>query len=204
MTRCSGHSRSRTQLAPQSSHGLKWTTTTTDPNSNIKDYTVDAFGKLATVAEHIGSLKSTTTYTYDFLNNLATTTDGLGNVRHFTYDGLSRRLTAQDLHATGSALFGTSTYAYDNQSNLISETDPNGQVITRTYDALNRKLTESRQRFVRQSGNTHLRQLHKWHRVYVHRLFHVGTHKQLVRHSREPYVGDDDDKWYGVQHGLWV
>ena len=30
----------------------KWTTTTTDPNGNIKDYILDAFGNLANVVEH--------------------------------------------------------------------------------------------------------------------------------------------------------
>ena len=55
----------------------KWTTTTTDPNGNIKDYVLDAFGNLATVVEHIGGSLATTTYAYDAANNLATTTDSL-------------------------------------------------------------------------------------------------------------------------------
>jgi YD repeat-containing protein len=121
----------------------KWTTTTSDPNGHIKDYILDAFGNLATVVEHLTSSNSTTTYSYDVLNNLATTTDGLSNVRHFTYDGLNRRLTSQDLHASSDTTYGTSTYAYDNQGNLTSETTPNGKTITRTYDTLGRRLTES-------------------------------------------------------------
>jgi YD repeat-containing protein len=121
----------------------KWTTTTTDPNNHIKDYILDAFGNLATVVEHLDTSNSTTTYVFDPLNNLATTTDGLGNVRAFSYDGLSRRLTSQDLHGSSDTTYGTSSYAYDDQSNLITEVTPNGKTITRTYDALNRKLTES-------------------------------------------------------------
>jgi YD repeat-containing protein len=121
----------------------KWTTTTTDPNSHIKDYILDAFGNLASVVEHLDTSNSTTTYIYDALNNLATTSDGLGNVRAFSYDGLSRRLSSQDLHAVAHASYGTSSYAYDDQGNLITEVTPNGKTITRTYDVLNRKLTES-------------------------------------------------------------
>jgi RHS repeat-associated protein len=119
----------------------RWTTTTTDPDGNIKDYWYDAFGNLANVVEH-GTTIATTTYEYDTLNNLATTTDAAGNVRHFTYDGLSRRLTAQDMHAVGDATVGTWTYSYDDAGNITSQTDPKGQVVNRTYDALSRMLTE--------------------------------------------------------------
>jgi RHS repeat-associated protein len=119
----------------------QWTKTTTDPDGNSKDYGSDAFGNLANVVEH-GSSLATTTYTYDALNNLSTTTDALLNVRHFTYDGLSRRLTAQDLHSPGDTTFGTTTYTYDPQGNITSQTDAKGQVVNRTYDALNRMLTE--------------------------------------------------------------
>jgi YD repeat-containing protein len=126
----------------------QWKTTNTDPNSNIKDHIKDAFGNLVNVVEHSTSV-ATTTYTYDALNDLATTTDALGNVRNFTYDGLGRRLTAQDLHATGDSTFGTTTYTYDDQGNITSYTDPKGQVVNRAYDALNRMLTED---FTGQSG----------------------------------------------------
>ena len=120
----------------------KWTTTTTDPNGNIKDYVLDAFGNLANVVEHTGSL-ATTTYTYDAANNLATTTDSQGNVRAFTYDGLGRRLTAQDLHAATHTPFGSWSYSYDDAGNMISQVDPKGSTTTRTYDALGRLLTET-------------------------------------------------------------
>src|SRR5262249_36776965 len=93
------------------------------------------------VIEHNSGL-TTTTYSYDALNNLSTTTDALGNVRHFTYDGLSRRLTAQDLRATSDGTFGSWSYTYDDAGNLTSQTDPKSQVVNRTYDALNRMLTE--------------------------------------------------------------
>jgi YD repeat-containing protein len=120
---------------------FQWKTTTTDANDHIKDYTKDAFGNLASVAEHTATLL-TTTYTYDPLNDLATTTDALGNVRNFTYDGLGRRTAAQDLHAVGHATFGTWNYTYDDAGNVTSQTDPKNQTVNRTYDALNRMLTE--------------------------------------------------------------
>ena len=119
----------------------KWTTTTTDPNGNSKDILTNAFGNLINVVEH-GSSVATTTYDYHALNNLATTTDASRNIRRFTYDGLSRRITAQDLHVASDTSFGTWSYSYDDQGNLTSQTDPKGQVVNRTYDALNRMLRE--------------------------------------------------------------
>jgi YD repeat-containing protein len=121
----------------------KWTTTTTDPNGNIKDYVLDAFGNLSQVVEHNTSSNATTTYAYDTENNLATTTDASGNVCTFAYDGLGRRLTATDLHAAATSTFGTWTYSYDDQGNETARTDPKSQTITHTYDALNRMLTEN-------------------------------------------------------------
>jgi RHS repeat-associated protein len=119
----------------------KWTKTTTDPNGNTKDYTTDAFGNLASVVEYVPAAQ-TTSYTYDTLNDLATTTDARSNVRGFTYDGLGRRLTAQDLHYSTDTTFGIWNYTYDPQGNLTSQTDPKSQVVNRTYDALNRLTTE--------------------------------------------------------------
>jgi RHS repeat-associated protein len=121
----------------------KWTTTTTDANGNIKDYILDAFGNLANVIEHIGSTLATTTYAYDAANNLATTTDSLGNVRAFTYDGLARRLTAQDLHASTDTTFGTWNYTYDDANNLTRTVDPRNQTFTYAYDALNRVTSKN-------------------------------------------------------------
>jgi RHS repeat-associated protein len=121
----------------------KWTTTTTDPNGDVKDYILDAFGNLAQVVEHGSTANATTTYTYDAANNLTNITDAAGNVRNFTYDGLGDELTAQDLHASGDGTFGSWSYSYDDQGNETSRTDPDGNTITHTYDALNRMLTEA-------------------------------------------------------------
>jgi RHS repeat-associated protein len=83
-----------------------------------------------------------TTYTYNGLNLLTKITDALGNVRNFTYDGLGRRLTAQDLHASSDSTYGTWTYTYDDAGNLTKVVDPKSQTINRTYDDVNRALTE--------------------------------------------------------------
>jgi RHS repeat-associated protein len=120
---------------------FKWTVTTTDPDGNIRDSILDPYGNLASVVEH-GSSLATTTYTYDSANKLTKLTDASGNVRDFTYDGLGRRLTAEDLHAPGHS-YASSTYSYDDQGNETSRNDPKNQTVTHTHDALNRTVTES-------------------------------------------------------------
>ncbi|HEX2242235.1 MAG TPA: hypothetical protein VHK27_03060, partial [Gammaproteobacteria bacterium] len=69
-------------------------------------------------------------------------TDADNNIREFSYDGLGRRLTAQDLHASGDGTYGTWTYVYDDAGNMTQKVDPKGQTINYTYDSLNRVLTE--------------------------------------------------------------
>ncbi len=120
-----------------------WHTMVTDPNGNLKDFWNDAFGNLVNVVEHSTTTTSaTTTYAYDLKNNLTEVTDASGNIRNFTYDGLNRQLTAQDLHVATDTTFGTTTYTYDLAGNVTQKVDPNGKTTTYTYDALNRELTE--------------------------------------------------------------
>ncbi len=126
-----------------------WTVTATDANGKLKDYTKDAYGNLAKVVEHISSSTATTTYTWDLNKSLTNITDAAGNVRNFTYDGLGRKLTAEDLHVATDTTFGTSTFAYDAAGNLASTTDAKGQTINYAYDQLNRKITED---YTGQSG----------------------------------------------------
>jgi len=122
-----------------------WQSRVTDANGVPKDAGKDAYGNLITVVEHNndGLDTATTSYAYDALGNLTYLTDALSNVRAFTYDGISRRLTAQDLHSSADTSFGTSTYAYDLSGNLTQSKDPRNQIIDYTYDALNRQLTEN-------------------------------------------------------------
>lgn len=119
-----------------------WKTTTTDLNGHVKDYTKDAFGNLASVVEHVGTSLATTNYTYDAANNLLSITDSASNVRTFTYDGLSRLINAQDLHASADSSFGSTTWTYDDGGNVTQQLDAKNQTVNYTYDGLSRVLTE--------------------------------------------------------------
>jgi YD repeat-containing protein len=118
-----------------------WRLTVADPLSNKKAYVKDAYDNLVNVVEY-NSGPATTTYAFDLKSNLATITDALGNIRVFTYDGMNRRLTSQDLHASSDGTYGTTTYTYDDAGNLTQKVDPIGQTVNYTYDSLNRPLTE--------------------------------------------------------------
>ncbi len=127
----------------------QWKETVTDAKNKVKDYTSDAYGNLVKVEEHDGASVYTTNYIYNGLRKLTNITDALGNVRNFTYDGLGRRLTAQDLHTPTDGTFGTWAYTYDNSGNLTTQLDPKSQTVNYTYDDMNRVLTED---FTGQAG----------------------------------------------------
>lgn len=127
-----------------------WKTTVTDPRGSVKNLLHDAYGRLNRVEEVLNATNTfATAYDYDGNDNLTGITDALGNVRAFTYDGLGRRLTAQDLHAPSDASFGTWTYTYDDAGNLTSAVDPKGQTVDTAFDDVNRPVSED---FTGQSG----------------------------------------------------
>jgi YD repeat-containing protein len=119
-----------------------WKTTITDPRNNQKALYADAHGNLIKVDEVNGGSTYTTNYEYNYLKNLTKVTDADGNLRNFTYDGLGRRLTAQDLHASADGTYGTWTYTYDDAGNMTQKVDPKSQTMNYTYDALNRVTSE--------------------------------------------------------------
>jgi RHS repeat-associated protein len=119
-----------------------WKTTTTDPRSKAKDVYDDAYGNLVQVDEHSGANINSTFYTYDGLRDLTKITDALGNIRNFTYDGLARKLTMQDLHAATDTTYGAWTYTYDDAGNMTQAVDPKNQTVNYTYDDTNRISTE--------------------------------------------------------------
>lgn len=119
-----------------------WHVITTDPRGKTKEFYKDAYDNLSKVIEHVSGTIGTTTYAYDLNKNLTSITDAAANVRSFTYDGLNRRLTAEDLHVSGDGAYGTSTYSYDDAGNLTQQVDPKSQTVNFTYDPLNRPLTE--------------------------------------------------------------
>ena len=109
-------------------------TTFTDENGNSWTRTYDSFGNLIGVVEP--SPGTTTNYTYDALNDLTSVTQGIGTpeTRSFTYDSLSRLLTATNPES------GTIGYTYDANGNLFTRTDARGIKITYSYDDINRLL----------------------------------------------------------------
>lgn len=120
-----------------------WKVTTTDANGKIKSLHKDAFDRLVRVDENNNSETYVTEYEYNGRGDLVKITDALDNEREFSYDGLGRRLEAEDLHAPGDSTFGVWQYEYDDAGNLTSRTDANGQVVNYVYDALNRVVTET-------------------------------------------------------------
>src|SRR5258708_7654511 len=119
-----------------------WKLTVTDKNNKTKDLYKDAYGNLVQVDEHNGASTYSTYYVYDYLSDLTKITDALGNVRNFAYDGLGRRLTAQDLHDPADTTFGNWTYTYDDAGNLTQRLDANNQTVVYVYDDINRIQTE--------------------------------------------------------------
>lgn len=120
-----------------------WKTSVTDPRSKVKHYYKDAYNNLAKVDEVNDGSTYTTQYDWNLNGKLIKVTDTLGNVRNFTYDGLGRRLYAEDLHVPSDTTFGTWTYIYDDAGNMTQSTNPESQIVDYIYDDLNRALTEN-------------------------------------------------------------
>jgi YD repeat-containing protein len=131
-----------TALGTTSSAYDDWKTTVTDAEGNIKQYYNDARKNLIQVDELNGTSTYTTNYEWNLNSKLTKITDALSNIRNFTYDGLGRRLTAEDLHASGDSYFGSWTYTYDNSGNMTQSVNPRSQTTNYTYDNINRVLTE--------------------------------------------------------------
>ncbi len=140
---------SGSSIATTTNSYVNWKQTTINPNGKNKDLYSDAFGNLSRVDEHNSTSTYSTYYTYDYNKNLTKITDALGNVRNFAYDGLSRRVSAEDLHQSSDATFGSYAFVYDDSGNLTQKTDPKSQVTNYSYDDLNRVLTED---FTGQAG----------------------------------------------------
>ncbi len=117
--------------------------TETDTEGSVKDYGYGAHGRLLSVKEHEGANVNETKYVYDAIGDLTKFTDPAGNLRNFTYDGLGRRITMQDLHDSSDTQFGSWSYTYNKTGQTLTTTDANGKVITNTYDAIHRLSTEN-------------------------------------------------------------
>ena len=124
----------------------------TDESGNHWQRVSDGLGRLTAVMEPNPTTNATTIetdYTYDALNNL-TRVDQWGGakgaagerVRTFSYDGLSRLLTATNPES-GTTCYGvisgsSCVNGYDSDGNLVARTDARGVVTNYAYDALNR------------------------------------------------------------------
>ena len=159
-----GFGRSLGQLQPDGVSKLVWqysgpNVDTYDEAGSHHHLTYDGATHLTAVFE-LGTsatpLNLETDYTYDALNNLRTvvqkgTTGETARTRSFSYDWLSRLLTAQNpesgltcygVWSGGSVGSGTCQNGYDGASNLVAKTDANGTVINYSYDAGNRMKTK--------------------------------------------------------------
>jgi len=121
-----------------------------DENGNTWGYFYDSLGRLGSVTE---PNNATTQYTYDALGDLLNASQtGISNgqtprLRSFTYDGLSRLVTATNSES-GAVCYGVWSGSncidgHDGNGNLQSRTDARGVVTTYTYDAWNRPTSKS-------------------------------------------------------------
>ncbi|HWZ99247.1 MAG TPA: RHS repeat-associated core domain-containing protein [Candidatus Dormibacteraeota bacterium] len=127
------------------------TTTVTDQAGKSRKSVSDGLARLTQVFEDPAGLNYETDYTYDVLGNLLTVNQKGGSTnstnwrtRAFTYDSLSRLLTAANPES------GSITYAYDSDGNLITKTSPapnqtgsSTVTIAYCYDALNRLTSKA-------------------------------------------------------------
>ncbi len=125
-------------------------TDSSDENGNFSQRVSDSLGRLTAVME-ADPVKNTTTletgYAYDALNNLVQVDQWGGpkgtsgeRQRVFTYDSLSRLLTAKNPES-GTVCYGMGSGCaggYDLNGNLQAKTDARGIVTTYAYDTLDR------------------------------------------------------------------
>ena len=78
----------------------------------------------------------TTTYTYDFNNNLATTTQG-NTLISYTYNALGNVLTMKLSDTRNLTPERTTSYVYDNMGNCVRITDPMGNSEFYKYNSCN-------------------------------------------------------------------
>jgi RHS repeat-associated protein len=135
----------QTSYGAQTSGVLGLTATVTDQAGHKRMSVNDALGRMVDVWEpdpSTGSLVNETLYTYNARDNLLRV-DQKGNTsdtnkwrtRTFTYDSLSRLLTANNPES------GTIQWTYDSDSNVLTKKDARNVTITYNYDQLHRVAT---------------------------------------------------------------
>ncbi len=118
--------------------------TVTDQAGKKRKSETDAAGRLINVFEpdEQSNLNIVTNYEYDARSNLRQVNQG-DQTRLFTYDSLSRLLSATSPESGDSNGNGATFYTYDKASNLIERRDPRNLITSYTYDSLNRLATKS-------------------------------------------------------------
>lgn len=118
--------------------------TVTDQAGKKRKSETDAAGRLINVFEpdEQNNLNIVTSYIYDARSNLREVNQG-EQTRLFTYDSLSRLLTATSPESGENNGNGVTFYTYDKASNLIERRDPRNLITSYTYDSLNRLATKS-------------------------------------------------------------
>jgi YD repeat-containing protein len=102
-------------------------TTITDPDSNVREMSYDAIGRLVEVKE-AASDDYLTTYSYDGAGRLTGVTQG-AQTRGFGYDTAGRLLSATNPENN------TIQYRYDDAGNLVQRTDARGVTTCTGYQA---------------------------------------------------------------------
>lgn len=129
-------------------------TTITDPKLHQKVISYDAFGRIKAVTEKLNNNANSyiTRYSYDGNGNLKQIQDASAdaNIRNFVYDGVSRRIEAEDLHKPGDTTFSKWTYTYDASGNLTQKqlkegvgSNSIGTPTNYTYDEVGRVKSEN-------------------------------------------------------------
>ena len=142
-------------------------TTVTDEAGKKRKSCSDGLGRVTQVAEDPSGVNYLSNYQYDALNNLlcveqhGTTATASGcsggsdvgslwRIRRFTYDSLSRLLTAKNPETGNGSTYGSINYSYDADGNVQSKTSPapnqTGSATITTnygYDEINRLLSKT-------------------------------------------------------------
>jgi RHS repeat-associated protein len=131
-----------------------------DESHRHQETITDALGRTTAALEPDGSTNLAaaptveTDYYYDSVSDNLTQVNQHGLTRNFSYDGLSRLLTASNPESGvtcygtwsgGSVGSGTCVNGYDANGNLIAKTDARGVTTVLAYDQLNRLLSKTYQ-----------------------------------------------------------
>lgn len=100
-----------------------------DGDSSTGVYETDALGRLIRVTQNKGSESYTATAEYDSDGRLTKVTDPQGLETVYTYDGLGRMLSQEDIR-------GKVQWTYNDTAGTIRRTEPDGSTVDYSFDRL--------------------------------------------------------------------